>query len=264
MILIILDLTRQIEAIQLEDNDGKEQSHRTFFHALLRGDLPTSEKSTARLADEALTIIGAGTVTTAQTLALTLFHILANPTILTRVQDELSTISLTEVNWNSLSQLPYLSASITEGLRLAFGVSHRLQRISPDTELHYKQWTIPAGTPVSMTQMFIMTDPSIFPDPHTFVPERWLPDALPEGYPDTHIARKFFIPFSKGTRSCVGMNLAYAELFLTIGTLLRPRTHGGLFEMVLYETSVRDMECAYDWFNPCPPLDSKGLQVLIT
>jgi cytochrome P450 len=215
-----------------------------------------------RLTDEALTIIGAGTVTTAHTLALTMFHILANASIRSKLQNELKEVHAEgdTITWNTLSHLPYLSATITEGLRLSFGVSHRLQRISPDTDLHYKQWTIAAGTPVSQTQMFVMTHPVLFPRPQAFVPERWMPDMLPEGFPHPHEAKKFFIPFSRGTRSCVGMNLAYAELFLTIGTLLKP--NGGL-EMELFETTQKDFEVEYDWFNPCPCLDSKGLQILI-
>jgi cytochrome P450 len=194
-----------------------------------------------------------------------MFHILSEPSILAKLQDELKNVHLSgnAITWNALSQLPYLSATITEGLRLSYGVSHRLQRISPDTHLHYKQWTIPAGTPVSQTQMFIMADPTLFPCPKKFIPERWMLDAVPEGFPHPHEAKKFFIPFSRGTRSCVGMNLAYAELYLSIGMLLEPIDLGGRFEMRLFETAQRDFEVKYDWFNPCPPLDSKGLRVII-
>lgn len=193
-----------------------------------------------------------------------MFYILSSRVVLSNLQVELREVYSTSnvVTWNTLSQLPYLAAVITEGLRLAFGVSHRLQRISPDTDLYYKQWTIPAGTPVSQTQMFIMTDPDLFPRPKKFIPERWLPGAG-DDFPPAHQAKKHFIPFSRGTRSCVGINLAYAELFLTIGNLLKPKDVGGSFEMELIQTTPRDFEAVYDWFSPCPPLDSKGLRVLI-
>jgi hypothetical protein len=111
--------------------------------------------------------------------------------------------------------------------------------------------------------MFIMTDAVLFPRPREFIPERWITDALPSGFPPPHEARKHFVPFSRGTRACVGMNLAYAELYLTIGTLLKPMEAGGSFEMELFETTGRDFEVAFDWFNPCPPLDSKGLRVKV-
>ena len=212
-----------------------------------------------------MTIIGAGTVTTAHTLSVTLYHILSNPSVKSKLQEALREIhsQSDKVTWNALSQLPYLSAVITEGLRLSFGVSHRLQRVSPDVALPYKQYTIPPGTPVSQTQMFIMTDPILFPRPKEFIPERWILDALPKGFPTPQEAKKFFVPFSRGTRSCVGMNLAYAELFMTVGTLLRPVDAGGSVEMKLFQTTERDFDVEYDWFNPCPPLDSKGLRVEI-
>jgi cytochrome P450 len=170
------------------------------------------------------------------------------------------------LHWDDLANLPYLSAIVSEGLRLSFGVSHRLQRISPDLPLKYKDWIIPAGTPVSMTQMFVMQDPSIFPQPHEFIPERWLgPEQRCDRYrdypfPEPRYAKKFLVPFSRGSRACLGMNLAYAEIYLTIGTLLRP---GGL-EFKLYETDASDMVTVHDFFNPSPRLDSKGLRVTAT
>ena len=167
------------------------------------------------------------------------------------------------MTWNALTQLPYLTAVVTEGLRLAFGVSHRLPRINPDHDMQYQHYTIPAGTPVSQTQMFIMTNATLFPRPNEFIPERWIHEDLLEGFPTPQESKKYFIPFSRGTRSCVGMNLAYAELYLTIAALVKPKDCGEL-EMKLFETSARDFEVAYDWFNPSPPLDSKGLRVAIS
>jgi cytochrome P450 len=126
-------------------------------------------------------------------------------------------------------------------------------------------WNIPAGTPVSMTQMFIMQDPIIFPLPQEFMPERWLEEKQRDdrhrghNFPEPRYAKKFLVPFSRGSRACLGINLAYAEIFLTIGTLLRP---GGLnFE--LFETDADDMETVHDFFNPSPMLDSKGLRVRV-
>lgn len=116
-----------------------------------------------------------------------------------------------------------------------------------------------------MTQMFIMQDPDIFPRPKEFIPQRWLgPDNRGDRFKDTDFpepcfAKKFLVPFSRGSRACLGMNLAYAEIFLTIGALLRP---GGL-DFELFETDASDMETVHDFFNPSPRLDSKGLRVRV-
>ncbi|KAE9963141.1 hypothetical protein BLS_009608 [Venturia inaequalis] len=260
-------ISNQVDTIKKIDSNFKSQSRSTIFHGLLYSSLPESEKGTLRLTDEGLTIIGAGTVTTAHTLAVIFFHLLSEPKIFSKLQEELTSASQrkTTLHWDHLSNLPYLSAIVSEGLRLSFGVSHRLQRISPHVPLQYKDWTIPAGVPVSMTQMFIMQDPSIFPRPKEFIPERWLEprhrgDQFRDyGFPEPRLAKKFLVPFSRGLRACLGVNLAYAEIFLTIGTLMRP---GGLgFE--LFETDTTDMETVHDFFNPSPRLDSQGLRVRV-
>jgi cytochrome P450 len=59
-----------------------------------------------------------------------------------------------------------------------------------------------------------------FQQPQTFIPERWLPASHP-----LHDARfnsdnkAVFKPFSFGPRDCLGKNLAYAEMRLTVARL---------------------------------------------
>lgn len=115
----------------------------------------------------------AGTESTAKSIGIAHYHLLANPAIMQRVRVKLKTVS-TSASWTDLEQLPYLSAVIAEANRLSFGVTARVCRIAPDEELQYKQYTIPAGTPLSMTTLSVHTDETIFPDPWAFKPERWL------------------------------------------------------------------------------------------
>ena len=274
----IFDQVSEIKQENSRTPYSKETAHATIFHDLLSSKLPTSELTATRLTEEAITIIGAGTVTTAQTLATTLYYILSNPPILSRLRQELADLFLSypgRPSWQHLEQLPYLSAVLSEGLRFSYGVSHRLQRISPDSPIQFREWCIPPGTPVSMTQMFIHEDPSIFERPKDFVPERWLEEELNVAQEiekstsrDTRSAKspmelkRFLVPFSKGTRQCVGMNLAYSELYLTIGTLLKPRECGGL-DLELYDTDDSDVDIIHDFFNPSPRLDSQGIRVIV-
>lgn len=88
-------------------------------------------------------------------------------------------------------------------------------RVSPDTALHYDNHTIPPNTPVGMSAMFMHNNPTHFPNPRTFIPERYLdPD-------EKRRLEKYLVPFSKGSRQCVGMQLANAELLLTIYALFK-------------------------------------------
>lgn len=78
---------------------------------------------------------------------------------------------------------------IQEGLRLAYGVATRLQRIAPDEVLNYKGLAIPPGTSTGMTAVLVHTNPEIFPDPHAFNPERWVENPRLD---------KYLLSFSKG------------------------------------------------------------------
>ena len=161
------------------------------------------------IAQEAQIVVAAGMVTTAYTLAIATYNLLANPQKLNRLRDELCFAMPDPKDPQSLVQLeglPYLTAVIHESLRLSYGVAHRLARVSPDTALKYGDWVIPPGVPVSMTSVMMHNNTVIFPEPEKFRPERWLPKET-----DGQRLLKYLVPFAKGSRSCLGMNLAYAE-----------------------------------------------------
>lgn len=162
-----------------------------------------------------------------------------------------------------IEQLPYLSAIIKEISRLSHGISHRSQRVSPDAPLFFNDWVIPPGTPVSMTAMFIHDNPDIFAEPAEFRPERWLRDGLEpkvEAEADKETEERldrYVVNFSKGSRSCLGMNLAKAEIHLTMAAVFRR------FDMDLFETTREDVDVAHDFFNPRAKMDSKGVRVVL-
>src|SRR5579859_2153663 len=112
--------------------------HPTIFHELMQtSDLPLSEKNLPRLVDEGQTVVGAGQITTTHYLNTTAYHILANPGVLTKLKAELVE-AMPDGNiaaLQTLRQLPYLSAVVSEGHRISYGVTHRLQRVSPDEPL---------------------------------------------------------------------------------------------------------------------------------
>ena len=198
-----LSLEKQVKEMKDDLAQGKRNTgQRTIFYDILTTDqVRPQEKETEHLVTEAQAAVGAGTVTTAHTLSILIYHILSNPEILARIRSEIKTTLpdvQTKPKWQQLEQLPYLTAVITEGLRLSYGASHRLQRVFPDTALQYKNWTIPPGTPIGMTSVLMHNNPTIFPDPKIFNPERWL-------QPSATQLRKYFVSFSKGVRSCLGM-----------------------------------------------------------
>ncbi|KAF2220603.1 putative cytochrome P450 [Elsinoe ampelina] len=229
----------------------------TIFSSLRGGKLPDLEKTRKRLLDEGTILVVAGGEAITQLLTIVSYFLCDNLHILARLQQELKTAfpeGSDDVTWDKAQNLPYLTAVIQEGLRISAIVTTRLPRISPDEALIYGDHIIPAGTPVSMTSHFIHLDPTIWPDPFQFEPERWTPDATPGV---TKGQKQFLVPFSKGTRGCLGINLTYAQAYLVIAKVFRR------FDFDLYETDRRDVTIVRDCFNGQPYVGSKGVRARV-
>ncbi|KAL4987950.1 cytochrome P450 [Aspergillus falconensis] len=233
----------------------------TVFSDLIQGDLPASEKADRRLQDEAQLVIGAGLATTGWALTVGTFYLLSNPKVLARLRRELDeaipTYNLENptaaLEWTELEKLPYLTGVIKEAVRLSHSTTSRNVRRLPKP-ISFKDWVIPARTPVSMTIPFLHLDEDIYPAPKSFVPERWLDNPKAKnGAP----LERYFVGFGKGTRSCLGLNLAWCELYLVFAALFR------FFDFELYETDISDIEFQHDFFLPFPKLDSKGVRVFV-
>ncbi|KAI0401910.1 putative cytochrome P450 [Xylaria palmicola] len=250
--------TRITNTVNSKDEGHYEREHPTIFSELLGSDLPPQEKTLGRLGAEAQQLIGAGLETVAWALTTTVFHLVNNPSTLKKLQAELEkAIPDPEDIPDSLylERLPYLTGCVREGVRMSTGVSVRLPRVSRGKPMKYKDWVIPAGTPVSMTTLDVLYDGEIFQNPRDFAPERWLDN--PKTSEGEHLSR-YFVPFGKGPRMCIGINLAYVELYRVLATLFRR------FTFELYDTDISDVEIKHDFFVPSPKQDTKGLRVKIT
>ncbi|KAK7037584.1 hypothetical protein VNI00_011076 [Paramarasmius palmivorus] len=113
-----------------------------------------------------------------------------------------------------LEKLPYLTAVIKESLRLSYGVVSPMPRVVPESGAIIAGQAVPSGTIVSIANPFVHMNPDIFPDPARFYPERWLEDK-------DHLLDRYLVSFGKGPRSCIGINLAWSELYMILGNVFR-------------------------------------------
>ncbi|KAF2008686.1 cytochrome P450 [Aaosphaeria arxii CBS 175.79] len=234
----------------------KTDDRGSIFRHIANSDMPESEKSEERLAKEAQVLMGGGTASTSRTIKFASFYILSVPDLQSRLRDELA---VTMQDWPAyvptladLERLPLLQGIVKESLRLSYGVMHRLPRVSPDLPLQYKQWVIPPKIPVGMSAYLMHTDPEVYPDPFHFNPDRWIGDIDPN-------MNRNWVPFTRGSRNCLGHNLAVAEISLALAVLFRP---GGP-DMELFETDESDVIMAHDFLIPVPKIDTKGVRVLV-
>lgn len=195
--------------------------------------------------------MAAGSSTTVHFLKTTVYFVLADPAIRNRLKAELKD-AFPDTNTipplHKLEQLPYLNAVVKEGGRMTHGVSSRMARIAPDQDLKFGEFVLPRGTSIGLTNALQHTNPDVFPDPDDFRPERWLENPKL----DRHL-----VNFSRGARSCLGINLAKVEMYLTLAVLFLR------FDLELFETDRSDVELAHDFFIPSARTDSKGVRVLV-
>lgn len=176
-------------------------------------------------------LIFAGTDSTGMNLATILFHLTRNPVCYKKLREEITSKG---PGFDDLQSLPYLRGVVKEGLRLAMANPSRLPRVVPAGGWTFKGTYFPPGSIVSCTPYDLHFNPEVFPDPHTFKPERWM-DASEEMMRDA-------IPFGLGPRQCIARNLATVELFCAVERVARADVLKGAKALA---TSIDVKE----WFN---------------
>ncbi|KAF2133898.1 cytochrome P450 monooxygenase-like protein [Dothidotthia symphoricarpi CBS 119687] len=219
------------------------ENGRVFAEIMESKSVREEEKNMYYLSGEGFNFLLAGTETTAATLTVFTYWVLAKPEIYARLMKDLDGVDPSQLKWVELEKRPYFWAIFQECLRMMPGVSHRSARIARDEDLHYKSlehkvdFIIPRGTPIGMTSMINHWNKDLFPTPDDFLPERWLVD----GQPNYQLQKKL-ISFGKGSRSCIGENLAYCELYLMAALVafrVIPRAR-------LVDTTVEDISYDHD------------------
>ncbi|XP_070844320.1 cytochrome P450 2U1 [Chaetodon trifascialis] len=158
----------------------------------------------------------AGTDTTSNSVLWILLYMVLHPDVQDRVQAEIDEVVGTQrvPSLTDKGSLPFTEATIMEVQRLTVVVPLAIPHMASKTA-EFRGYTIPKGTVVLANLWSVHRDPTVWDDPDSFNPARFLDD---EG----HLVRKeCFIPFGIGRRVCMGEQLAKVELFLTVTSLLQ-------------------------------------------
>lgn len=115
--------------------------------------------------------------------------------------------NMSEQDWNSegvptveaADKLPYLNAVLKETLRLYAPLPALEPRLLP-ADCMIDGYHIPAGTVVGMSPYTLHRNPNVFPEPHKFMPERWLGH-----HGNLAEMNRWFWAFSSGGRMCIGV-----------------------------------------------------------
>jgi cytochrome P450 len=157
-----------------------------------------SEMSDSELRDQLVTLLLAGHETTATGLAWTFDLLLRTPAALERLHAEIAE-----------DGDEYLRAVISESLRLRPVIPLAGRRLAEEIEV--EGYTLPAGSDISPAIYLAHTRSDLYPDPHSFKPERFL-----DGDPETYS----WIPFGGGVRRCLGASFAEFEMRIVLREVL--------------------------------------------
>ena len=123
-------LRDQVVAVKKDLEKGqKPAGQKSVFYDMITNDhVRPEEKTTDHLVLEAVTVISAGMNTTAQILSVITYHLLQDPSILHRLQEELASVMSHNgetPSWQTIEQLPYMVSRLvlrvysqTLGMRL--------------------------------------------------------------------------------------------------------------------------------------------------
>jgi pentalenene oxygenase len=166
-----------------------------------------------QLQDEAITLLAGAIETTGTTLAWALCEIARNPAVERRLREELaSACGDRPLRYDDLDQLPYSRQVLQEAIR-KYGVSWMVTRTAA-SDVVLGGHLIPKGADVVWSPYLHQHDPSSFPNPDTFDPDRWEADRVAA-------TRGSFLAFGDGRRKCIGENFAWVELQIILATVLQ-------------------------------------------
>ncbi|XP_038174407.1 cytochrome P450 4F4-like [Arvicola amphibius] len=170
---------------------------------------------------EADTFMFRGHDTTASGLSWILYNLAKHPEYQERcrqeVRDLLKDRTSTEIEWDDLNQLPFLTMCIKESLRLHPPVTMASRCCTQDICLPDGR-VIPKGVICIINIFGIHHNPTVWRDPEVYDPFRFDPENIKDRSPLA------FIPFSAGPRNCIGQTFAMSEMKVALAlTLLRFR-----------------------------------------
>ncbi|KAJ8116012.1 hypothetical protein OPT61_g2463 [Boeremia exigua] len=173
---------------------------------------------------EALLQIIAGTDTTATGLKVIMLHIMTNPTVHAKLQEEIDVgISCGSVSSpvkdTEARRLPYLQAVIKEGLRMKSPAGGTFFKTVPPGGDVINGLSVPAGTEIGVSHLSFLHSKQIFgEDADMFRPERWL-EADSEHL--NNMNKAVDLIFHSGRYQCVGKPVALMEFNKTFVELFR-------------------------------------------
>jgi cytochrome P450 len=171
------------------------------------------------IVDQFILFVTAGMETTATVATMAIYYLATNPDIKQILENEVKnsykTSSDVNVSAHSLNDMMYLDAFIKEVLRVNGSSSAGIIWREASVDHTIGTFNVKKGTLLNLAFYMNSNNPKIFENPEKFTPERWLNQDLKS------VDSFAYLPFSGGSRSCIGQHLAMIEMKVILCEFIR-------------------------------------------
>ncbi|OAD53437.1 hypothetical protein WN48_09993, partial [Eufriesea mexicana] len=186
-----------------------------FLHEMMNTEEPSPVFTEEQLVILLVDLFLAGCTTTSTTLEFLFLSMAVYQDVQRKVQKEIDSVIPSDrfPDLEDRAKLPYVEAVISESQRLwpVFPIIGP-RRVLQDTQLD--KYIIPKDSTVLINLYSINKDPTIYPEPDKFKPERFIKNNVFE--PDI-----YSLQFGKGRRRCPGEILAKSALFILFAGVMQ-------------------------------------------
>jgi cytochrome P450 len=198
------------QAIDTYRSDGAD--HGDLMSILVATDPQTGHAMPPeQIHDEVITLMMAGTETSASTLSWAFHEVAADPRIEQKLHEEVDAVLAGRpVGYADVPKLEYTRRLLSETMRMhGFPLIPRRAL----TEVTVGGRDYPAGTQFFISPHALHQNPRYYPEPQRFDPDRWLPERAAK------VPRDAFIPFGAGVRKCLGDAYAWTDMTIIAATI---------------------------------------------
>ncbi|XP_043470023.1 uncharacterized protein LOC122503517 [Leptopilina heterotoma] len=198
----------------VEDDVGIRKKRTAMLDILIKS-AEENEIDDDGIREEVDTFVFEGHDTTAMAFIFTVALLAEHPEIQDLARKEVTELfkkSNGKIGIKEINSLDYLDRCVKESLRLYPSVATIGRAVTEDQQL--KNYLIPAGSMINIHIFDLHRDPNYWPNPLVFDPDRFLPNNVQNRHPFA------YVPFSAGSRNCIGQKFATLELKVLISHLL--------------------------------------------
>ena len=202
-------LAQQVERRLAEGIGARGDMLDLLLSAHAEGNLPKD-----RILSEMLTLFSAGYDTTSGGLSWAIYYLASHPEIQERLRAEVRReVGARPPEWDDLERLPFTEAVFNEAIRLNAPV-HTISRTNVEED-QLGEYRLPAGSLLMLSLHGANRSSRHWDQPDVFNPDRYATAS------DSVAAQLAWLPFSSGSRRCIGAQFATVEAKIVLARLVQ-------------------------------------------